>query len=175
MGYLSSSRERLLHTRSRVKKPPCLESVVAAADGTAPTDDDKKMFADLVADIRKRQISASENFDKSVLTLSSGGLAVSLGFLKDFVPIGEASAPWMLYISWSGLTAATVLTMLSFLASARAQAYQQEAGEAYYMRGDESKLNKKALGSSCDLDEPPVGRMLHWWCRSNDLVRRKQP
>lgn len=98
------------------------------------------MLADLTSEIRKRQVSSSENFDKSVLTLSSGGLAVSLGFLKDFLPIGHAVWPWMLYASWVALTAATVITMASFLASAKAQDYQQEIGEAYYLRGDESKL-----------------------------------
>lgn len=38
-------------------------------------------------DLSKRQISNAENLDKSILTYSGAGLALSLGFLKDFIPI----------------------------------------------------------------------------------------
>lgn len=136
MGYFDPERVRLRMTRSRIKPPP-------QEDGLAyvPTDDDKKLLADLTAEIRKRQVSSSENFDKSVLTLSSGGLAVSLGFLKDFLPIDKSIWAWALYTSWGALTIATVVTMLSFLASARALDYQQEAGQLYYQRGDDSKIH----------------------------------
>lgn len=136
MGYLSPGRERLKLTRSRIKPAP--SSVEDA--GHVPSDEDKKLLADLTAEIRKRQVSSSENFDKSVLTLSSGGLAVSLGFLKDFLPIDQSVWSWTLYASWSALTMATVVTMLSFLASAKAQEFQQETGQAYYLRQDASKL-----------------------------------
>ncbi|OWR04067.1 hypothetical protein CDO81_10110 [Roseateles puraquae] len=93
-------------------------------------------MADFTAEVRKRQVSASENFDKSVLTLSTSGLAVSLAFLKDFIPIGQALSAWMLYASWGLLTAATVITMLSFLASMRAQEFQQAIAEGHYRRGE---------------------------------------
>ena len=136
MGYLSPGRERLKQTRSRIKPTP--SSVEDAAH--VPSDEDRKLLADLTAEIRKRQVSSSENFDKSVLTLSSGGLAVSLGFLKDFLPIDQSAWSWTLYASWTALTVATVVTMLSFLASAKAQEYQQEAGQTYYLQRDESKL-----------------------------------
>lgn len=136
MGYLSPARERLKHTRSRVQ--PASVSVEDAAH--VPSDEDKKLLADLTAEVRKRQLSSSENFDKSILTLSSGGLAVSLGFLKDFLPIDQSAWSWTLYTSWFALTMATVVTMLSFLASARAQEYQQSAAQAYYLEQDSSKL-----------------------------------
>lgn len=135
-GYFNSTRERLRVTRSRIK-PPSL----GGASVYVQTEDDKKLLADLTAEIRKRQVSSSENFDKSVLTLSSGGLAVSLGFLKDFLPIDKSLWAWALYTSWGALTTATVVTMLSFLASARALDYQQEAGQLYYQCGDDSKIN----------------------------------
>lgn len=102
-----------------------------------PTDEDKRLLADFTAEVRKRQVSSSENFDKSVLTLSSSGLAISLAFLKDFIPIGNAIFPWALYSSWTLLTAATVITMLSFLASMRAQEFQQTVAEAYYLRKED--------------------------------------
>lgn len=137
MGHLASARERLKVTRGRIKPLPVPVVVDAAGAPHVPTDEDKKLFADHTSEVRKRQVSGSENFDKSVLTLSSGGLAVSLGFLKDFVPIGHAIGAWTLYTSWGLLTAATVITMLSFLASMRAQEFQQQVAEGYYLRRED--------------------------------------
>ena len=106
-------------------------------------EDVKKLHADFTAEVRKRQISSSENFDKSVLTLSSGGLAFSLGFLKDFVPIDSAVQPWVLYASWIALTAATCSTIVSFLLSLQAQGVAQQNGDDYYLRGDDTAINRR--------------------------------
>jgi len=137
VGYLGPGRERLKVTRSRIKPAPAPVVTAGADEAYVPSDEDRKLLADHTAEVRKRQVSSSENFDKSVLTLSSGGLAVSLGFLKDFVPIGQASWPWALYISWIALTLATVVTMLSFLASMKAQEFQQEVALRYYLRKED--------------------------------------
>jgi hypothetical protein len=144
VGHLSPARQRLKFTRERIKPVtvPAAESTpapdAADADKTpfVPDDQSEKLLADFTAEVRKRQVSASENFDKSVLTLSTSGLAVSLAFLKDFIPIGQATGPWMLYASWGLLTAATVITMSSFLASMRAQEFQQAIAVGHYRRGE---------------------------------------
>lgn len=100
------------------------------------SDDVKKLHADLVAEIHKREVSSSENFDRSVLTFSSAGLALSVGFLKDFVPIQFATVSWALYSSWALFTAATCATMASFLVSSRALAQQKELAYGYYIERD---------------------------------------
>lgn len=139
LGHLGPARQRLKFTRERIKPAPVPAPVPDVADGGdapyVPTDKDEKLLADFTAEVRKRQMSSSENFDKSVLTLSTTGLAASLAFLKDFIPIGQAIGPWMLYASWALLTAATVVTMLSFLASMKAQEFQQAIAEGHYRRG----------------------------------------
>lgn len=106
------------------------------------TDERKKLHADYVAEINKREVSSSENFDKSVLTFSSAGLALSVGFLKDFVPIQLAASPWTLYWSWALFTAATCLTIVSFLVSSKALDAQKGRAYGYYMEGDEAALTR---------------------------------
>lgn len=106
------------------------------------TDEIKKIHADFVAEIHKREVSSSENFDKSVLTFSSAGLALSVGFLKDFVPIQFAIAPWTLYWSWILFTLATCATMLSFLVSSRALAQQKTLAYAYYIERDDAAFTR---------------------------------
>lgn len=137
MEFLSAARARLRFTRLRIQPIP------GAAQPFVASDSDKKLLDAFTSEIWKRQVSSSENFDKSVLTFSSGGLAFSLGFLKDFLPVGSAIAPWTLYVSWGALTAATVVTMVSFLTSARAQESKLSAARAYYLEGDSSKLESQ--------------------------------
>ena len=106
-------------------------------------DEIKKIHAEFVAEIRKRQLSSSENFDKSILAYSTGGLAFSLGFLKDFVPINAASIPCALYWSWSLFALASASTMISFLVSEKALAHHEKLGYAYYIEGNEEAFFAK--------------------------------
>ena len=49
-----------------------------------------KLFKETYDELVKKQISNSENFDRSILTLSTSGLGISLAFIKDFVPLATA-------------------------------------------------------------------------------------
>lgn len=113
-----------------------------------PSEEAKRLCKEFLDDARKRQLSSSENFDKSILTYSSGGLALSLAFLKDFIPIKTATMPYLLYGSWSLFVLATALTIISFLVSYRAQTMSITFAEKYYLEGNEDYLNKT---SWCDL------------------------
>jgi hypothetical protein len=74
----------------------------------------QKLFDELKAKLNKRELSNAENFDKSVLTYSSAGLAFSLAFLKDFLPIAKAVWGWLLYCSWGLFTLAIIITIISY-------------------------------------------------------------
>lgn len=94
------------------------------------------------AEGQTRMRSSSENFDKSILTYSSSGLAISLTFLKDFVPIKNAIWPSILYSSWVCFVLATGLTILSFLISYKAQELSVSFAEKYLIEGDDAFYNK---------------------------------
>ena len=128
-------------TRGRIRPRTIPPPVV---DDYIPSEDAKKIYNDFVADLRKRQLSSSENFDKSILTYSSGGLAVSLTFLKDFIPVSAAEASWLLYASWALFSLSAITTIISFLVSYEAQEHKQRIAERYYMHGDVSALSEKS-------------------------------
>ncbi|MBR8071298.1 hypothetical protein KDX14_17475 [Burkholderia cenocepacia] len=107
-------------------------------------------------DLRKRHISNAENLDKSVLTYSGAGLALSLGFLKDFVPIREARFAWALYGSWVAFTAAMVLVILSYVVSQMVLELQLDRAERYYENHEEA-----ALTECVTIDK--VARHLNGW------------
>jgi hypothetical protein len=61
--------------------------------------------------------TASLNFDKSVMTLAGGALALSLTFLHDIVPTPVAtSKPW-LFVSWVSLSVSLTAILVSYLFS----------------------------------------------------------
>lgn len=108
-----------------------------------PNDECRKLYSEFLAETNKRELSGSENFDKSVLTLSSAGLGLSVSFLKDFAPMNGASPPWMLYTSWAMFTVATLSTMASFLVSGQAMDRQKKVAYRAYMQGDDTAFSER--------------------------------
>ncbi|WP_080303029.1 hypothetical protein [Burkholderia pseudomallei] len=96
-------------------------------------------------DLSKRHISNAENLDKSVLTYSGAGLALSLGFLKDFIPIREAKLPWALYGSWVAFTVAMVLVVVSYVVSQWVIELQLDRAHRYYEERDEAAYDETAV------------------------------
>ncbi len=70
--------------------------------------------------LREALLSSSNQFDRAILTLSSGLLALSLAFIKDIVPLKEAQWMNLLFVSWCLLGFAILSTVISFLASQKA-------------------------------------------------------
>jgi hypothetical protein len=58
--------------------------------------------------------SGTENFDKYLLTFSSGALGLSLAFVKDVAPIGQAVWIPSLFVSWVAFLLCILVTLISF-------------------------------------------------------------
>jgi len=87
--------------------------------------------------------SSTDSADKSMLTLSSGALGVSLAFIKDIVPLGQASWVWMLEASWVAFALCITITVLSFQVSIAA--LKQHVGflDKVNVEGKDEFFNKK--------------------------------
>lgn len=107
-----------------------------------PSDEERKLFADFIAETHKRELTSTDNFDKSVLTLSSAGLGLSLSFLKDFSD-QHVVWPWVLYGSWILFVLATLSTMLSFLFSCKALEKGRQNAHRAYLEGDQDAFEGK--------------------------------
>jgi hypothetical protein len=62
-------------------------------------------------ELLKAEQEYARNFDKYLLTLSSGALAISLTFLQGIIPSGRAHALWSLVGAWGLLTVTVVLVL----------------------------------------------------------------
>jgi hypothetical protein len=91
--------------------------------------------------------SSSDEFDKSLLTYSSGALGLSLAFIKDIVKLDNATAlPW-LYWSWVFLTLCIILTISSYRCSIEAQKKHLIDAQKFFLERDEKALNRKTIWS----------------------------
>ena len=92
--------------------------------------------------------SASDEFDKSVLTYSSAGLGVSLAFIKDIVPLARAVALPLLYGSWIAFGVTILITIGSYWLSIHAQRTHLEHLRKYYLDKQPEYLNARNRAAS---------------------------
>jgi len=91
-------------------------------------------------DLLKRQLSNNENFDRSILTLSSAALALSVAFLRG---ANSHNCFPILVLAWVGFVATIIMTVVSYLASQTGIARQLDLAERYYLKNDDSALAAK--------------------------------
>jgi hypothetical protein len=123
---------------------------------TDAADEQKKLFEERKRlyerqrdDLSKRQISNAENLDKSILTYSGAGLALSLGFLKDFIPIAKAQYAWALYGSWFFFTLSMVLVVISYVLSLKVLELELSRAGRYYLQEEEKAFDESGLWDAC--------------------------
>jgi hypothetical protein len=91
--------------------------------------------------------TSTDQFDRSLLTLSSGALVLSLAFIKDLVPLKDAVGVYWLYCSWVSLAVCIVVTLGSFLVSVQAQKAHLVYYYKYYIEKDEKYLHRQSCWS----------------------------
>jgi hypothetical protein len=116
--------------------------VTVEAAHYCPSDEERKLHEQFTAEVNRRELASADNFDKSILTLSSAGLGLSLSFLKDIGGVAVV-LPWALYLSWVMFVLATVSTMSSFLVSARAMEHHKGLARRAYLEGDHGAFGEE--------------------------------
>lgn len=86
--------------------------------------------------------SGSENFDKYMLTLSSGALALSLGFIKDIVKPEHAIWLGWLLASWICFLLCILATLVSFRVSMHALERMAVYLDEFYLKGNAQAFNQ---------------------------------
>ena len=65
--------------------------------------------------------SSTDSYDQSLLTLSSGGLGLSIAFIKDIAGLQNAVWLWLLYSSWAAFAVCILTTLISFQIAIKTQ------------------------------------------------------
>ncbi|MCI5128876.1 MAG: hypothetical protein D3907_10350 [Candidatus Electrothrix sp. AUS3] len=115
---------------------------------TRSEDEQKKadeMFNDLRDELLKRDLSNTENYDKTILTLSSAALGLSLTAIKLIVSFNGAEHIWLIKFGWIFLLLTIVATLLAYLIGNKAIAIQLDNARDYYLKGVEDAFNRKHI------------------------------
>jgi len=98
---------------------------------------EKQAYRDLLQEL---SIKSQDQYDKTLLTLSTGALGLSFAFIKDIVNISSATNINFLTGSWICLTLSILCILISFLSAKYAldKAIEAEDSGAFY----ESKLDR---------------------------------
>lgn len=83
-----------------------------------------------------------QQFDKAVLTLSGGGLGLSLTFIDRVVPLSTATHKWILALAWGLFAVSVMSTLISFITSQFAFDRELMLSEDYYMHDNEEALTQ---------------------------------
>lgn len=129
-----------------------------AAEGETEEQQRRRLHDAQRAELLDRQRANSDSFDKAILTLASGTLALSLSFIKDALPASLAPA-WtsLLYVSWILLTAAIITTVISYLLSNAAIDQALVQNTEYYLHRNEAAFAKSKLSYAVDLSNGASG------------------
>ena len=74
----------------------------------------KRLYEQERDDVWRRELSASENLDKTIIFTSLPILGISLVFLKEIVSENQIVYVWILFISWILFIAAIVCAICSY-------------------------------------------------------------
>jgi hypothetical protein len=108
-----------------------------------------KLYAEYRGRLEAQLQAAYDQFDKAILTLSGGALALSIGFIKDVVPLSRALWKPLLVTSWLGFALAVLLTVVSFQVSQRAYEFQIDCAQDYYVNNRVDALKRRNHYSVC--------------------------
>ena len=107
------------------------------------SDDDTENYLKERKLLIDAQQQSYQQFDKAILTLSSGGLGVSIIFLRDILPFEQITNYYFLIGSWILFTISITCTLVSFLTSQYAYDEQLELINRYFLNKDSDALTKK--------------------------------
>lgn len=103
----------------------------------------KKLYDDYCKEVESRVQYNVENYDKSILSLSTTILGLSMAFIKDIVPLQGASYKWLLYTSWTSFVLSIVFVMISFYSGKKASLNRIDDAYEYYVEDNDDAFNKK--------------------------------
>lgn len=108
------------------------------------------MFDRYRDDLLKRELSNTENYDKTVLTLSSAALGFSIAIIKD---IPASNYYGLLLWAWGILVAVIISSLAAYLVGNKAIDEALNAAREYYIHGNEDAHSSSKVTSWNGINE----------------------
>ena len=125
---------------------------------TDQTEERKRQYERTRGELIASQHANSEQFDRSILTLSTAFLAISIGFIRDIAPPESLVCFWLLYLSWFSFGATILVALWGLLCGQVILKRLIESAHAYYIKQKEDAYNiSELLPKRIDLLNRVVG------------------
>ncbi len=102
------------------------------------------LLSKLREEILRRDLSNTENFDRTVLSLSTVFMGFSIGFVRANPAYRYQSCPTLVWASWLFFCVSIASTIVSFFVSQIGLAKQLKCAERYYIDRDEDAIKGAA-------------------------------
>jgi hypothetical protein len=106
----------------------------------------EQLYTQTREELLRVQLANAENYDKTILSLSTAALGFSLVFIKDIVPVIIGS--WLLILSWWLFILAIIINIFSYIKSFFIIERQLKDVEKYYNYKSSKKDKEECLENS---------------------------
>ena len=103
----------------------------------------EKILASFEEESRKRELSNTQGYDKTILTFSSASLGFSLLAIKFIVTWESADFIYLIVFGWGFLLASITIALLAYQIGNEAIAVELKNAEDYYLEGIKEAFNRK--------------------------------
>ncbi|AIU29332.1 hypothetical protein LV28_24620 [Pandoraea pnomenusa] len=107
----------------------------------------RKLFDAYWVEQQTRERANREKYDNTILAYSTGALALSITFIKEVVPLANASSVWTIKTSWVLFALSLLLMLASFPIAAKANRESVRFAEEYFIDHIESSYNKEGIAA----------------------------
>lgn len=96
-------------------------------------------------ELYKGSLSNAENLDKTLISLSTFGLMLSVTLIDKLIPLSKAHTIGLLLSSWIGFIASIACVLGSYYLSRKAFETQLESAKKHYIDKEFDSLNKENI------------------------------
>ena len=101
------------------------------------SEERKRLYERTRDELVAGQRTNADQFGRSILTLSTAFLAISIGFIRYLAPPESLVHSWILYLSWILFGATIVVTLLGMLYGQAILKRLLDSAHEYYIEGNE--------------------------------------
>ena len=123
------------HTGASAEATPATPSSMPEADLALPGGVSEAVYLQERTSLVEIEQKSADQHDKAILTIATGGLALSLAFLKDIAPNPQAATWKYVGLSWLCFVASILTILASFLTSQSACRTQRVFLDELYRGG----------------------------------------
>lgn len=102
-----------------------------------------ELHAEYAKEANAREAASSDNYDKAIMTYTTGALALSITFMSTFLKdVAHPNEMVLLKGAWICWVASLAFTIISFQLSIKAQRREAEKATLYYLKDQEEALSE---------------------------------